>query len=196
MECIQPESLSNIGKSLFNVIEFDEDEKLYAEIRKHPFGLFVIYLTGTFITLVLLALFVFTPVLLKNDPTGLGFNIENIKVILALVGFLLTTMSVIATAIAAYLYKHNVILVTSEKISQILYISIFNRKISQLGIGDIEDVTVRQVGIFPRIFNYGTIVIETAGEQNNYEFTYAPDPYKFTKAITAAHENDLKAHGN
>lgn len=98
--------------------------------------------------------------------------------------------------IAAVIYNNSVVFVTSEKIVQVLYISLFNRKISQLGIGDVQDVTVQQVGIFPRIFNYGTLVVETAGEQQNYTFTYTPRPYESAKAIVGAHEKDVAAHGN
>jgi hypothetical protein len=55
---------------------------------------------------------------------------------------------------------------------------------------------VTQDGIFPRIFNYGTVVIETAGEQNNYIFTYTPFPYQVSKDIVGAHERNLQRYGN
>jgi len=74
-----------------------------------------------------------------------------------------------------------------------LYKTIFDRKISQLGIGDVQDVTVTQKGIFARIFNYGTLVIETAGEQVNYIFTYTPRPYETAKQIVGSHENIVKS---
>jgi hypothetical protein len=102
----------------------------------------------------------------------------------------------IGTGIGAYLYISNVILVTSEKLAQVLYKSIFNRKISQLSIGDVQDVTVNQVGLTARLFNYGTIIIETAGEQDNYDFTYVPDPYKKSKLIVGSHEVNLTKYGN
>ena len=87
-------------------------------------------------------------------------------------------------------------LVTSDKIAQVLYRTIFDRKISQLSIGDVQDVTVTQRGVLARMFNYGTIVIETAGEQQNYTFTFVPDPYMCGKAIVGAHEENLKQYGN
>ncbi|MCA9344118.1 PH domain-containing protein, partial [Candidatus Saccharibacteria bacterium] len=72
----------------------------------------------------------------------------------------------------------------------------FNRKISQLSIGDVQDVTVTQKGVLAHLFNYGTLVIETAGEQQNYLFTYIPDPYKHSKLIVGAHEKNLVQYGN
>lgn len=38
--------LSRTGKKYFNLIEFDNEERLICEIRKHPIGQFFIYLTG------------------------------------------------------------------------------------------------------------------------------------------------------
>src|SRR5687768_11725246 len=46
--------LSSIGKKYFKYIEFDDEEILLTEIRKHPFGLFIIFLTSIFVALVLL----------------------------------------------------------------------------------------------------------------------------------------------
>lgn len=91
--------------------------------------------------------------------------------------FIALVLTLIGTLIGVFLYRSNVIYVTSEKIAQVLYTSLFNRKISQLSIGDVQDVTVTQKGILAHIFNYGVLVIETAGEQQNYTFTFVPDPY-------------------
>lgn len=127
---------------------------------------------------------------------GLGIELGSLRPILIAIGFLLTTFSLIGTAIGAYLYQANVVIVTSEKIAQLLYTTLFDRKISQLSIGDVQDVSVQQKGIFARIFNYGTLVVETAGEQNNYVFTFTPQPYETAKAIVGSHEENLKAFGN
>jgi ABC-type multidrug transport system fused ATPase/permease subunit len=188
--------LSGIGRRLFNIIEFDENEQLKYEIRKHPFGLLVIYFTGLFVAGAIFLLLVVAPAFVAGDPVDIGFDLTNAKVILASLGGLLTVLAIIGTAIGAYLYQSNVVLVTSEKLAQVLYRTIFDRKISQLSIGDVQDVTVTQVGIFARIFNYGTLVVETAGEQQNYTFTYTPNPYIAAKAIVEAHEENLKQYGN
>lgn len=191
---MQPSQLSPVGKNLLNLIEFDKDEFLIDEIRKHGFGLFIIYATGGFVSLVILIVFALLPTFLKNDE--LQIDLTAYAPVLAFVGLLLVTLSVVSTFIGSYLYKNDVIIVTNEKISQVLYKTIFNRKISQLSIGDVQDVTVYQEGVFPRIFKYGTIVIETAGEQANYKFTYVPDPYRRAKNIVGSHEKNLTQFGN
>lgn len=196
MAHMNPASLSKHAKEVFKRIEFDANEELVAEIRKHPFGLFIIYLIGSLVTISLLAVTIVVAVFANGDRLGTGFDLSAGQPIVLLIGGLLIIVSVVMTIIGAYLYESNVVLVTSEKIAQFLYKTIFDRKISQLSIGDIQDVTVSQVGLFARLFNYGTLVIETAGEQQNYTFTYTPNPYQASKEIVGAHERNLVKYGN
>lgn len=188
--------LSSIGQRFFKFIEFDDNERLVGEIRKHPFGLLVIDIVGFSITALLAIIPISLALNLDTFDLGGSPNSSAISGLLIFVGVLLATLSIIATLISAMLYRNNVIYVTSDKIAQVLYTSLFNRKMSQLSIGDVQDVTVTQKGIFARIFNYGTLVIETAGEQQNYTFNYVPDPYQSARLIVGAHEENLKEYGN
>ncbi len=189
-------NLSSRAKKFFDMIEFDQNEQLIWEIRKHPFGLFIIYFAGAAISAIIFTFLVLGPALFSKDFLGLGIDLGSLRAILIAIGFLLTVGGLVGTSIGAYLYQANVVLVTSEKIAQLLYTSLFDRKISQLSIGDVQDVSIQQKGIFARMFNYGTLIIETAGEQNNYVFSYTPQPYETGKAIVNSHEENLKAYGN
>jgi hypothetical protein len=195
MEPTQPK-LTFRGKHFLGLIEFDSDEQMVCEIRKHPFGLFLIYLSGGFISLILFSALVMLPYAINSSGEDFGFDLSTLRPILALIGLLLTSLSIVMTAVTAYLYQNNVVLVTSEKIAQQLYRTLFDKKISQLSIGDIQDVTVSQRGIFAKIFGYGTLVIETAGEQNNYVFNYSVRPYECSKMIVGAHEAYVARYGN
>lgn len=190
------DELSGRAKKFFGLIEFDKDENLVWEIRKHPFGLFLIYLTGSIVTLIIFMFLVLGAATYNSNFLGLGIELGNLRPIAIGLGFIMSVLSLGGTLLGAFLYTSDVVIVTSEKIAQLLYATIFNKKISQLSIGDIQDVTVTQKGIFAHLFNYGTLVIETAGEQQNYTFTYTPNPYEASKAIVGAHEKDVSLHGN
>ncbi len=186
--------LSSTGRKYFNLIEFDKDESLICEIRKHPIGLFFIYLTGLGISLVFVAILGVALSDAINDIAG--SSASSMKSLITVGGIIFIFLILVAMTISAILYTNNVIYVTSEKLAQVLYITLFNRKISQLSIGDVQDVTVTQKGILAHMFNFGTLVIETAGEQQNYTFTYIPDPYKHSKLIVGSHERNLVEFGN
>lgn len=188
------QQLSKVGRKLFKFVEYDKDENLMAEIRKHPMGLFIIAFVGVFIALAVLV----ASGLLAANLQNLGFDIDisNFRTAIFLVGVILSLLVLGVTAISLVLYVCNVIFVTNEKVAQVAYISLFNRQITQLGIGQVEDVTVQQRGIFAHIFNYGTLIIETAGEKENGNFTLVPNPNKFSQIIINAHEKNVQLYGN
>ncbi len=184
--------LSATGKRYFSLIEFDDEEQLLLEIRKHMFGLFIIVFSGALISLTILLA---SLVLASGSVLG-QLGIDGAQKYVALLGFIVSVLTVGVTMIYAQLYRSNVVYVTNEKIAQVLYMTLFNRKISQLNIGDVQDVTVSQKGVFAHVFSYGTLVIETAGEQQNYTFSFVPNPYGVSKVIIVAHEANLKLYGN
>lgn len=189
--------LTSVGKRYFHLIEFDDNEELVLEIRKHPFGLLLLVVGGVVLSTVVTLI----PILLAFvlDDIGVvqgGQSTALIQQLLVVAGLILGLGALIVTGINTILYRNNVIFVTSEKIAQVVYLSLFNRKISQLSIGDVQDVTVAQNGIFPNLLGYGSLVIETAGEQQNYTFTYVPKPYESAKLIVGSHELNLRQFGN
>jgi len=190
------EKLSGLGKRFFQFIEFDEDEELVLEIRKHPFGLFLVEFTGFFITIFVAGIIAASAFLLDNFLAEEVQNLSGVQTAIIFIALIVALFGIGATFVSALIYKNNVIFVTNEKIAQVLYKNIIDRKISQLSIGDVQDVTVTQDGLFSRLFNYGTLVIETAGEQQNYTFTFVPKPYESAQNIVGAHERNLRNYGN
>lgn len=184
--------LTAVGKKYFKLIEFDDKEVLLAEIRKHPFGLFIIFVIGGFVACAVLA--AAAAIAASGFLNSVGFGSSSSVVVF--IGFLFSLFVAGATLINAHLYRNNVVFVTNEKLAQVLFITLFNRKISQLSIGDVQDVTVQQNGFLPNLVGYGTLVVETAGEQQNYTFTFVPHPYETSKIIIGAHEDNLRLYGN
>jgi len=190
--------LSPMGKKLFHYIEFDDSEVLIAEIRKHPIGAIVQGIIGVLISIVL----VVSTMLLAANIDKLGFSTGDgtgsgtIKAVLIIVGLILGLLALAITALSIVVYLSNIIFITDQKIAEVAYISVFNRKVTQLGIGSVEDVTVAQQGLFPRLFHYGTIVVETAGEVENCDFSLLPNPNFYSQKIIEAHELYVRKYGN
>ncbi len=187
--------LSSFGQKFFELIEFDEDETIICEIRKHPIGMFFIYVMGIGIAAILFGIATAISYFIPED-VGAGVNVDLLRAGILVLGIILAGFSLVTMFIGIYIYRASVLFVTSEKIAQVLYKTIFNRKISQISLGEIQDVTVTQNGFIPRVFNFGTLVVETAGEQNNYLFEYVPFPYQCAKDIVGAHEASIKQYGN
>ncbi len=184
------ERLSPIGQKYFYMVEFDDNEQLLQEVRKHWFGRVVLEFTGLMISA---AIAVITVLLSKGMGDDFGDLAPKLFV---MIGLFMAILGVGVTAVLSILYRNNVIYVTNEKLAELQYKGIFNRNISQLSIGDVQDITVKQNGPFPYFFNYGTLTIETSGEQQNYTFTYVPNPHETCNAIVQAHEDNMKLYGN
>ncbi|MFZ1324319.1 MAG: PH domain-containing protein [Candidatus Saccharimonadales bacterium] len=187
--------MSLMGRKFFKYIEFDSNERMVTEIHKHQFGLVLILLSGLFVIFGISMVVGIASSMDLNEILGVG-ELNGFKPLLVGLAYFIVLGAAVMTGIAAFLFRNNVIYVTSEKIAQVLYVSLFNRKISQLSIGDVQDVTVTQKGVIAHVLNYGTLVVETAGEQQNYTFTFVPDPYQKSKLIVGSHERNLALHGN
>ncbi len=70
MTHMDPSALSPRAKNFFQMIEFDSNEELIGEIRKHPFGLFIIFFTGGLVALALMISLMVVPLLITEDPVG------------------------------------------------------------------------------------------------------------------------------
>jgi len=188
--------LSPLGAKLFKFVEFDDNEEFLIEIRKHPIGAIII--GGTGVTIALIIAIAATLIARNFDSfelTAAGGGATT-RALLLVGGLILSLLALGATALSVVVYQSNVIYVTNQKIAEVAYLSVFNRKVTQLGLSHIENVTFHQDGIFPHLFNYGNIVIETASELENTSFTYVPSPNFYSQKIIQAHEDYLDSHNN
>lgn len=77
----------------------------------------------------------------------------------------------------------NVYIITDERVIDVDFASMIYRNVSSAKIENIEDVTARTTGPLAAVFDYGTILIQTAGEKTQFEFDHVPQPAKVTKLI-------------
>lgn len=77
----------------------------------------------------------------------------------------------------------NVYIITDERVIDVDFNSMIYRNISSAKIENIEDVTAKTTGPVAAIFDYGTILIQTAGEKTQFEFDHVPQPAKITKLL-------------
>ncbi len=98
-----------------------------------------------------------------------------------------------------FLYWYfNVYIVTNERIIDVDWYSIVIRKVSTTQIAKLQDVNAVQVGALQGIFDYGNVQIETAAEEENFEFENVPHPQLVAKQINElmqTEEGEGEDHG-
>jgi hypothetical protein len=168
--------------------QLDADETKIADIRRHPFGLMLIY--GQFVLAAILAIgliVVFLPSAV-GDSTGT-------RLFIGIVALVLTLFGIIFLALVTRIYRGNQLIVTDLNITEVHQIGLFDRRVSELSMANVEDVTADTHGFFPTMFNYGTIYIETAGEAKHFIFNFCPYPNAYAKAIQDARSEYLRKYG-
>jgi hypothetical protein len=85
--------------------------------------------------------------------------------------------------------------ITNERIVDNIQLGLFNRKISELSIHMIQDVSVKLVGILPTFFNYGTLLVQTAAQEGNFVFEEVPNPQKVKDVLMGIIEKTEDALG-
>jgi hypothetical protein len=150
----------------------DKDEKIVLVLRQHPITqvqkIFWLVLALIFIPQ-LLSFAGFMAVLPGEFASAFNF----FWIVLA---FGLLTRSFLS-------WFFNVYIVTDERIIDVDFHSVIYYNVSSAKIENIEDVTTKTIGPLAAVFNFGSILIQTAGEKNQFEFEHVPQPAKITKLL-------------
>lgn len=78
----------------------------------------------------------------------------------------------------------SVYIVTNLRIVDIDFVNLVSKKVSDAQLKDIEDITYTQNGIFRSIFNYGDVVVQTAGAKPEFDFYAVPRPADVAQVIS------------
>lgn len=191
----QAQNLAGVPPEFMNLFEHDPNEVIYMQALRHPIGVIGIYAMGGVAVLLTVVLYAF---LLQDGSMteGLGIDSTSAKAVGSLVTLLILAITLGITFLAAYVYKKSRMILTNQKVVLIQYHSLIAREVSQINIGEVEDVNVSQPNLIDRIFKTGRITIETAGEQNNYVLGGVEKPYEFARKTIQMHEGSIVDYGN
>ncbi|MBU4421756.1 PH domain-containing protein [Candidatus Parcubacteria bacterium] len=131
--------------------------------------------------------------LFKNYlPAILAHNIWHPAVLL---GISVYYSAVWVFLFAAFLdYYLDTWIITNDRLLNIEQEGVFARTISELDLYRIQDATSEIKGIFPSLFGYGSVYIQTAGEKARFVLEQVPNPHELRKKIMDLAEEDRKFH--
>lgn len=112
------------------------------------------------------------------------------------VGVLSWYLFILGFALTNFLrWFFNIYIVTSERIVDIDFIHILYKEFSEARLVNIQDITYNTGGIFESFFNYGNVLIQTAGTQPNFEFLSVPRPDHVVQTVSELVEKVKKEGG-
>ncbi len=88
-------------------------------------------------------------------------------------------------------YYLDVLLITDKRIFDINQHGLFRRTSSSFRLDRIQNVTVDMEGVIQTLLDFGTIHIETAGENEDFIATYIAHPYEIKKMINEKQDAEV-----
>ena len=149
----------------------EKNEEVVLLLRRHP-------ITNVRWILIFLIM-VFAPLVLSTFPF-LDFLPGNFQFI-AILGWYLVTIALALENFLTWFYNVNII--TDERVVDIDFHNLIYKEVSDTNIDRIQDVTYRMGGAIRTVFNFGDVLIQTAGEKPNFEFLNVPNPHKVAKIL-------------
>lgn len=144
----------------------EAEEQIVLILRQHPIVLWK--------RIALIALAVVVP--LFSGPGFLAdFFPPNFIMAMRFSWYLLTFSFALETFL---IWFFSVFIITDERIVDVDFVSLLLRDISSAKIDAIQDLSSKAGGLLASVVNFGTVHIQTAGEQREIEFENVPYPAK------------------
>jgi rRNA processing protein Gar1 len=165
-----PFSAALVFPKVFSFAEQNDGEVVLLALRSHWF-------TNT--SWILMAIFMFTvPSLVPLIPIP-GLD-GGLRILLSFTWYLITFAYSFEKFISWYF---DVSIVTNRRVVDIDFNNLLDKKFSEAELSKIQDISSRVSGVSQTFLNYGTVLIQTAAEQNVIVFEKVPFPGKITKLL-------------
>ena len=130
-----------------------------------------------------------------NASIALGERLPTLSgSLVSLLSFVFFVLVSLFTFGALWIWRNNRILVTNEHIVDIDQTTLFNRSVATLNLSRIQDVSADVKGPVQTLLQYGTVVVQTAGQEQNFHFDYMPRPYEAEQYILEIHKQYMATH--
>lgn len=144
------------------------DEEIILLMRAHIITT-VPWIVGSILLLVL-------PVILLPLLGGLGV-LGNVGVGMTFSLLIFWYLGTFTFAFLNFLYWYfNVYIVTNQRIVDVDWYSLVHREVNVSQISKIQDITANQIGVLSGLFDFGHVLIQTAGTEPNFEYSNVPHP--------------------
>lgn len=87
------------------------------------------------------------------------------------------------------MYSLDTWIVTTKRVVDSTQHGFFSRKVSELSLSSIQDISIYTTGMIPTMMDFGYLEIQTAGAENKFLFQQIPHPQKVKDAIVKAVAN-------
>lgn len=77
----------------------------------------------------------------------------------------------------------NIMLVTTQRVIDIDFADLVYKNIAETKISLVQDVSYTQIGVIRALFDYGDVLVQTAGAMDNFDFKAVPKPERVVQIV-------------
>lgn len=140
----------------------DKGEDVVLVVRAHWVTWFPSFLLAIFIVCI--------PVILTSLLGGISTSLFWGLILLGI----LISLTIVLNTFFKWFYSVNII--TTQRIIDVDFVNAFQHKFSEAQLEKIEDISHEHVGLIGSLFDVGTVYIQTAASQAEFEFQNIPRP--------------------
>lgn len=115
--------------------------------------------------------------------------------LVTLVIIMLLVLALVIFLAGIYIYTYNVLIFTNLHLIEVEQNGIFGRIISQVSFSREQDISGNRTGLLATLFNYGSVTVQSAGENVYFVFRYAPNPEAVANEAISTNEASMGNRG-
>ena len=167
-----------------------DEGKIVLFVRRHWASFLGQFLLSFFMLVLPTVIFIIIYLSNPHFYEGIARNF----IVLALSIYYLIAITVAFIAWISFYY--DIYIICDDRIVDIIQQGFFGRKISQLSLLRVQDVTSNIEGLIPTFFGFGDVLVETAGEQSqNFLLKAVPNPQEVSAKIMELHNQIIETEG-
>lgn len=106
--------------------------------------------------------------------------------------FALLIVAIVFTVRTVIIWYYNAFMITNKRIIDFDQRGLFDKTVSVATYDKIQDISFKKKGVFSTLFNYGTIIIQTASSNANIEIRNILAPEKIQDVIMEIQRDSLQ----
>jgi hypothetical protein len=167
------------------------DERLVLQIRRYWLTFVPTLIIFTILFLLPFIISIAARILLP-DLTPLS---DTIRLLLTLTGSVYCLLILLIFYSSFVVFHLDLSIITNERLVDMEQKGLFSRVISEMDLYQVQDVTTEIKGVFPSVFNYGTLIVENASATVKFVLHKVKDPNKLREIILDLANEDRRIHG-
>ena len=157
--------------------EQEEGEKALLVLRRH----FITNLHWIFISILLFIIpLIFVPFLSNFSPLDFLQLPVRYVIIFTIFYYLIVFTYVFVNFISWYF---NVAIITDKKVIDVDFSNLVYKNVAATKHSLLQDASYSQIGVLRSLFDYGDVMVQTAGSLDNFEFPAVPKPERVVEIV-------------